>query len=404
MGELVRGALPALHGDEGRVLAWTLGDPQRDCASSSSTVPSSPSRNRSFPSRSGDPSGRRPPSPLLKWTVVSCAAPVVRLVEECLVLLGDRAAPFLEKADALAREYLTPSQLQTSRVLPLAFADRCRTPGRQGRIRVHGDGRRHRVALLAPAAGLHGPDLAVLEAMGRLSRYLDQPSILCPEVVEQVRQYQLHGAFADVATAHLRRALSGCARHHAEAGKPGEGSSASRPREPPLCRDPGGRLRGRAPSRGVDALHRIWRRIVAPAWQQDPKARLFLVVLDGCSYPVFLELLLALAQGPGTPGLAGGPAPHRPLGAQGRRHEGPGDGQDSLTFLGGLLQLLRQSGYSGLVVVLDEVETIQRMNAQPREKSLNALRQFMDTLANDDLPGMYMVVTGTRDFYEGSRG
>ena len=80
------------------------------------------------------------------------------------------------------------------------------------------------------------------------------------------------------------------------------------------------------------------------------------------------------------------------------------DGQDSLTFLGGLLQLLRQSGYSGLVVVLDEVETIQRMNAQPREKSLNALRQFMDTLANDDLPGMYMVVTGTRDFYEGYKG
>jgi len=46
----------------------------------------------------------------------------------------------------------------------------------------------------------------------------------------------------------------------------------------------------------------------------------------------------------------------------------------SLTFLAGLLQLLRQSGYGGLVVVLDEVETIQRMNSQTREKSLNALR------------------------------
>ncbi len=50
------------------------------------------------------------------------------------------------------------------------------------------------------------------------------------------------------------------------------------------------------------------------------------------------------------------------------------DGQASLTFLAGLLQLLRQSGYGGLVVVLDEVETIQRMNSQTREKSLNALR------------------------------
>jgi hypothetical protein len=80
------------------------------------------------------------------------------------------------------------------------------------------------------------------------------------------------------------------------------------------------------------------------------------------------------------------------------------DGQASLTFLAGLLQLLRQSGYLGLVVVLDEVETIQRMNSQTREKSLNALRQLMDMLAKDELPGLYLVVTGTRDFYEGYKG
>jgi hypothetical protein len=80
------------------------------------------------------------------------------------------------------------------------------------------------------------------------------------------------------------------------------------------------------------------------------------------------------------------------------------DGQASLAFLRGLLQLLRQSGYAGLVVVLDEVETVQRMNSQTREKSLNALRQLMDMLAKDELPGLYLVVTGTRDFYEGYKG
>lgn len=80
------------------------------------------------------------------------------------------------------------------------------------------------------------------------------------------------------------------------------------------------------------------------------------------------------------------------------------DGQASLTFLAGLLQLLRQSGYRGLVVVLDEVETVQRMNAQTREKSLNALRQFMDMLAKEELPGLYLVITGTRDFFEGYKG
>ncbi len=80
------------------------------------------------------------------------------------------------------------------------------------------------------------------------------------------------------------------------------------------------------------------------------------------------------------------------------------DGQASLTFLAGVLQLLRQSGYSGLVVVLDEVETVQRMNAQTREKSLNALRQLMDMLAKEELPGLYLIVTGTRDFFEGYKG
>jgi hypothetical protein len=47
---------------------------------------------------------------------------------------------------------------------------------------------------------------------------------------------------------------------------------------------------------GLTPLHRLWKRTVAPVWEQDPNARLYLVVLDGCSYPVFLELLHALAQ------------------------------------------------------------------------------------------------------------
>jgi hypothetical protein len=84
--------------------------------------------------------------------------------------------------------------------------------------------------------------------------------------------------------------------------------------------------------------------------------------------------------------------------------KGKVDGQASLTFLAGLIQLLRQSGYAGLVVVLDEVETIQRMNVQTREKALNALRQFMDMLAKEELPGLYLVITGTRDFFEGYKG
>jgi len=80
------------------------------------------------------------------------------------------------------------------------------------------------------------------------------------------------------------------------------------------------------------------------------------------------------------------------------------DGAAALAFLRGLLLLLRQSGHAGLVVVLDEVETIQRMQSNTREKALNVLRQLVDMLANEELPGLYLVVTGTPDFFEGYRG
>lgn len=84
--------------------------------------------------------------------------------------------------------------------------------------------------------------------------------------------------------------------------------------------------------------------------------------------------------------------------------KGTVDGQAALAFLRGVLMLLRQSGYAGLTVVLDEVETVQRMAAPAREKSLNALRQLVDMLANNDLPGLYLVVTGTPEFFDGYKG
>lgn len=84
--------------------------------------------------------------------------------------------------------------------------------------------------------------------------------------------------------------------------------------------------------------------------------------------------------------------------------KGTVDGQAALTFLRGVLTLLRQSGYAGLALVLDEVETVQRMPPPTREKSLNALRQIVDMLANDELPGLYLVVTGTPAFFDDYKG
>jgi hypothetical protein len=84
--------------------------------------------------------------------------------------------------------------------------------------------------------------------------------------------------------------------------------------------------------------------------------------------------------------------------------KGAVDGQAALAFLRGMLLLLRQSGHAGLVVVLDEVETVQRMPGPTREKALNALRQLVDMLVNGEFPGLYLVVTGTPELFEGPKG
>ena len=73
-------------------------------------------------------------------------------------------------------------------------------------------------------------------------------------------------------------------------------------------------------------------------------------------------------------------------------------------FLVGLLTILRDSGFSGLVMVLDEVETLQRMRTDTREKGLNALRQWIDEIDAGRYPGLYLAITGTPAFYDGPQG
>lgn len=76
----------------------------------------------------------------------------------------------------------------------------------------------------------------------------------------------------------------------------------------------------------------------------------------------------------------------------------------ALGFLQGLLLILRDSGYGGLVLVLDEVETLQRVRGDVREKSLNALRQLMDEIDAERFPGLYLMITGTPAFFDGAQG
>lgn len=76
----------------------------------------------------------------------------------------------------------------------------------------------------------------------------------------------------------------------------------------------------------------------------------------------------------------------------------------ALSFLQGVLTILNDSGHPGLLLVLDEVETLQRMRGDVRDKSLNALRQLMDEVDSGRFPGLYLVITGTPAFFDGPMG
>ncbi len=297
ISQLVRDAMPTLHGDEGRLLSWALAEPEV--------------RLRELVVHGAVLTVEAPEVPKQAWGSLWMAATeppiemdrrilrrtVARLAEETLTALGDGAATLLSGADRIGRECLTPTQLQTSRVLPLAFSDRCHSLSQQaaaGKAISAAD-----IAWLAGhrAARMHRADLAVLEAMARISRYLDQPFSPKTELLDQVRDYQRGGAFADLAMLQLRRALASSVHYHAEANKVIAACRERRDRENRhFAEGLAGGYEAALHREGLTPLHRLWKRTVAPVWQSEPNARLFLIVLDGCSYPVFLELLHALSQ------------------------------------------------------------------------------------------------------------
>ncbi|WP_283605782.1 BREX system ATP-binding protein BrxD [Mycolicibacterium poriferae] len=76
----------------------------------------------------------------------------------------------------------------------------------------------------------------------------------------------------------------------------------------------------------------------------------------------------------------------------------------ALGFLRGLLAVLSDAGHPGLLLVLDEVETLQRVRSDARAKALNALRQLVDEVHDGHFPGFYLLITGTPAFFEGRQG
>ena len=78
------------------------------------------------------------------------------------------------------------------------------------------------------------------------------------------------------------------------------------------------------------------------------------------------------------------------------------ESRDALDYLRGVLAIVKAAGYKGLVIVIDEAETILRMRKDSRHKSLNGIRQIAD--AASSYHGLLWVFTGTPDFFDSRHG
>ncbi|WP_437300229.1 BREX system ATP-binding protein BrxD [Sorangium sp. So ce426] len=76
--------------------------------------------------------------------------------------------------------------------------------------------------------------------------------------------------------------------------------------------------------------------------------------------------------------------------------------KDAMAYLQGVLEIVKAAGYNGLVIVIDEAETILRMRQDVRGKSLNGVRQIID--AADRYKGLLWIFTGTPEFFDARRG
>ena len=76
--------------------------------------------------------------------------------------------------------------------------------------------------------------------------------------------------------------------------------------------------------------------------------------------------------------------------------------RDALDYLRGVLEIVKAAGYAGLVIVIDEAETILRMRSDSRHKSLNGIRQIAD--AAGSYPGLLWIFTGTPEFFDLRQG
>ena len=83
-----------------------------------------------------------------------------------------------------------------------------------------------------------------------------------------------------------------------------------------------------------------------------------------------------------------------------------GDIDDTLafSFLSGIVEIIHAAGYAGLAVAIDELETLQGLQRNQRERSYQTLARIIDAVDGGRMPHCYFLFTGTPAFFDSSRG
>ncbi|TVQ88633.1 MAG: BREX-2 system phosphatase PglZ [Deltaproteobacteria bacterium] len=218
--------------------------------------------------------------------------------------LGPMALPLLREADVAARRVLTPAQHRSSTLLPLAFRDLAHAIAHR---LEHGetlpDSALHPLRAHAFAQTAHA-EIDQLTDLARLSRYLGRALDPAADVGELATSYLSDGAHAERLIQQIQRRVGVVVEHQAATEAVIERVRARRNQENHafammLAADYASALHHEA----VIPLHKFSQRALQPMWNGSKGARVYLVVLDGCSVPVFLDLLDQLHQGSEPIGL-----------------------------------------------------------------------------------------------------
>lgn len=78
--------------------------------------------------------------------------------------------------------------------------------------------------------------------------------------------------------------------------------------------------------------------------------------------------------------------------------------ENSFEFFKALLHMIKSAGYLGLIIIIDEVETIQKLRSDNRHAAYENLRFFIDEADRNNFPNCFFLYTGTTDLMESEKG